>query len=428
MLRQLLKRASKTGLGNVALLVAGYGFGQGSIFLAQTWLLARGELDLLALFGTHFAFAMFGILVVDGGALVTLARHAASLNRGEETASITWKTFWETTCFRLALALATIAAGAGVLLVASQPFTIAYTVFAAPAFLVWAINAAGLLDGFRLSGISGVTGSLSYASSALTLLFVEDMEPATAGALLGAAFSAGYVLTVLIQFIALHKIGVRARLERPRLHGVASAARDGLLVLGGTLPGQAYFRLQLVVSSAWLGAPATAVFVYVKQVVTAATQLIGFIRRVEFPKLVRTMGQPGVDPLSTSWRLQLKGTAAGMLVTLLMICLAPIFVLTRDPVLARLGPYLAAFGLSVAASSVFLALSQGLSAIGRYGAVCIRAVAAATIGTLLSLALVRPFGLYGFAAADLAAAVTSCLIATHALRQRREPSLALNRS
>jgi hypothetical protein len=238
---------------NLAMLIAGYGFGQGSIFVAQTWLVAHGRLELLAMFGTHFAFAMFGILVVDANALTILARHAASRDDGAQGASTLWRTFWETSSFRALLATLVIGGGALGAVVIDEPFTDSYVLFAAPAFAVWAINAAGLLDGLKLSGMSGVSGSLAYASSAIALLFVQGLDHRDAGAVLGAAFTGGYVLTVAAQFAALRAFGWRARLKRPRVKGVLAASRAGIALLGVTLPSQLHFRIQLLLGSLWLG-------------------------------------------------------------------------------------------------------------------------------------------------------------------------------
>src|ERR1700712_2315583 len=106
--------ANRARFLNVGMLIAGYGFGQGSIFLTQTWLMARGKLHLLALFGTHFSFAMFGIILVEAGSLVTLARQTASMS-GEDVSRdaherLMWQKFWEISVFRMGLALTVVAA------------------------------------------------------------------------------------------------------------------------------------------------------------------------------------------------------------------------------------------------------------------------------------------------------------------------------
>ncbi|MGD5575291.1 hypothetical protein QUU09_22860, partial [Xanthomonas citri pv. citri] len=39
-----------------------------------------------------------------------------------------------------------------------------------PGLLLWAVNGVGLLDGLRLSGISGITGSVAYIINAVGLM------------------------------------------------------------------------------------------------------------------------------------------------------------------------------------------------------------------------------------------------------------------
>jgi len=415
------ERGDKIGrMLNVALLVAGYGFGQGSIFLAQSWLVARGQLELLALFGTHFAFAIFGILVVEAGSLTLLARHAASLEHGEETAAVLWRTFWETSVVRVVLAALVIAAAlAFAAFGAAHPFSRDYVLWAAPAFLLWAVNAAGFLDGLKLSGISGISGSCPYAASAVALVLARNADPAQAGALLGGALSAGYALTLVLQFAALRLAGWRPLLLRPTRRGVVSAARDGLALLAATLPGQVYYRLQLLISSAWLGPAPTALLVYLKQIVSAAAQLISFFRRVEFPALVRRLAADEASPIATIWDVQMRGTLAAGAATGLMILTGGALAMYGTGVAGELGGYLAVFALTVGTSAIFLAFSQGLAALGRFGALFRCSLVSTFVGLTASLALAHKAGVYGFAIADLLLSLASIAAVMVSLRRVR---------
>src|SRR5262249_32808331 len=95
---------------NVALLIAGLGLGQGSIFAVQTLLVARGEYELLAAFGTHYSFALLGIILVDMGASTILARTVAHLSGERASRDEVWLIFCETCVIRL-LAASLIGAG-----------------------------------------------------------------------------------------------------------------------------------------------------------------------------------------------------------------------------------------------------------------------------------------------------------------------------
>ena len=403
---------------NLALLIGGYGVGQGSIFLAQTWLVAHGELELLALFGTHFAFAMFGIIAVEAGSLTILARHAASMQEGEESVPAMWRHFWEMSVVRGAMALVVVAASLGFMhYLASSPFSRGYVLCALPAFLFWAVNAAGFLDGLRLSGISGISGSIAYAASAGTLVYAQGLDPASAGAALGAAFSAGYLLTVMVQFAALRVAGWRLRFVAPKRRGIARAGIDGLALLGSTLPGQVYFRAQLLMSAAWLGAEPTALFLYVKQIVTAAIQLTGFFRRVEFPALVQTLQQDATRPLHTIWHLQIRGTQLALVATCALFIAGLGMTGLAEDMLTEIGRYLAAFAFVIFASASLLAFGQGLAALGHYNALLVRSLLAAVVGLSLSALLSSSIGILAFAIADIVSMIVSTLAAMYFLRR-----------
>jgi hypothetical protein len=401
------------------LLAAGYGFGQGSIFLAQTWLLMHGQLLLLAQFGLHFAFALLGILTVEAGSLTILARHTAALDRGTESESAMWQTFWEISTFRSGLGILVVTAGITLSVTKfASPFSSAYALFAAPAFLVWSINAAGLLDGLRLSGISGLTASLAHAASALALLFLGTQDPAQAGAVLGAAFTAGYTLSVVIQFAALRMLGYKPIVVRPTAAGIRASARDGIVLLGATLPGQLYYRSQLLLSSTWLGPAPTALYIYVKQVTTAVTQLIGFLRRTEFPDLVQALARDRGPPATIISLAQRRSTRVSLVATLLLVAAGLVLTLARSELHATLGGYLAVFALTVTASTLYQTYSQGSAALGRYGKVSAGAILAAILGFGISATLTQALGVPSFAIADVVSSLAGAAWLLYTLRRR----------
>lgn len=416
--------AKRARLLNVGMLVAGYGFGQGSIFLAQTWLMAQEKLHLLALFGTHFSFAMFGIITVEAGSLITLARHAASMTEGdmgrEAHEHSMWRKFWEVSTFRTALALAVIATILiGALAFPVGEFSRNYALFAAPAFLIWAINAAGFLDGLKLSGISGISGSVAYVASAAALLAVDDLSISSAGAVLGGAFTIGYALTVAIQVIALRAAGWKVRFVRPDRIGIATAAREGAALLGSTLPGQFYFRGQLLMCGAWLGVGPTAILVYVKQVIAAVTQLIGFIRRVEFPNLVSRLAKDASTPIATILYEQRLGTWLAVLITGVVVLVGLTLTQIPSDLPDDLGIYLALFSVTIITGVTVLALAQGLSALGMYNSLFLRSVASTAVGMAASALLIGPLGLTGLLIADVASALAGIAIFLTYFRKKK---------
>lgn len=408
---------------NIGLLIGGFGIGQGSIFVVQTWMVMRGEFDLLAAFGTHNSFAILGVMLVDGGSLVILARNTAHLSAGHGDRDDLWRVFWETSAFRLALAvLIGIAGAAYVLALSTDPFTKPYLLAAFPGLVAWAFNGAGLLDGLRRSGISGLCGSLPYAVSAVALAGASDASPEVAGAILGGAFTAGYLVTVAAQWAVLCRLGWRPRLRQISRAGAVRSARDGLAMLGRILPGQVYFRAQLLLSASYLSAEPTALFIYAKQIVGALTQVIWFVLRVDFPGLVNRAS--GKRPLGFREIFEAQKTtlACALLFTIgvAIACLAaPFFPALK---LAKAADVLIIFAPAILSISVLWMMSQALAAAGDYMSFARVMIAGAIVGAAVSCLLVGQIGIYAFVVGEIAFHAVSFVILVLSARAELHPS------
>ncbi len=289
---QLIARfvRSKATLVNFSMLIFGFGFGQGSLFIGQTWLIIEGQPTLLANFGILFSLFTLGSQSVDSGATVILAQYVAHNAYTQDTALPIWIKYTEITLFRFFVAaLSSIILFAFVVLYSAGAFFSSYAICACFGLMAWAFNLSGIIDGIQRSGISGITASIPYVLSAIALVLVPANDLAKSGMVLGAAFSLGYVLTVVIQFIYLMREGFGPRLARPSLAGLRISIRECIGMLLGLIPGQIYFRLQLMICNFALGTLATAVVVYVKQIVSSAVQVTSFVRRTEFASTVTRM-------------------------------------------------------------------------------------------------------------------------------------------
>src|SRR5260370_16465171 len=86
------------------------------------------------------------------------ARQIARLS-AEQTDDELWPLFWATVVVRATIEMALGAAAlVYALAFSSDPFSRYYLLSILPGFAVWTGNAVGLLDGLKLSGLSGVTG------------------------------------------------------------------------------------------------------------------------------------------------------------------------------------------------------------------------------------------------------------------------------
>jgi hypothetical protein len=405
---------------NVGLLIGGFGIGQGSIFVVQTWLVAQGEFPLLAAFGVHFSFAVLGTLFVDAGSITVLARHVAHLSGKPTSNQEISRIFWETSAFRIGLAFLIIVSGAiYALAIATDEFSRAYVLSASPGFLFWACNAAGLLDGHKRSGLSGITGSVTFIASALALVFARHEPPAIAGAMLGCAFSVGNLMTVMAQWAALARQGWIPSLSRITRNGTLRACKDGLAMLCGILPGQLYFRFQIVLSTTYLGPEMTAMLLYAKQIVAAVTQVIGFVLRVEFPGLVQRFSQPAEQSFRTIFDSQKIALYLAVGATVAVFAGGVLMKFWHDDNFNRVAPLIAASAPTILTLSILWIISQPLAALSRFTLLSLIILVFVFVGVAVSYLLLASCGVYAFITGDIASHITGAVLVCFFLRDLR---------
>jgi O-antigen/teichoic acid export membrane protein len=385
------------------MLIVGLGMGQGAIFAVQTMLVATGKYHILAAFGTLYALAILGTVVVDCGASTILAREMVRVTTGQGARSEFWRLFWETSAIRLFMAsLISVGIIIYALAFTSDNFSQWYAVSAIPGLVAWAGNGTGLLDGLRRSGVSGLIGAVAYVASAIGLALTSEQSAETnAGLFLGIAFSVGQLLAVAAQWAALWKFGWWPRYHRVTRTGLIVAFRDGLPLLGQLLPSQISMRVQLVLSATYLGAETTALFTYAKQVVAAFAMIVAVVLRVDFPRLVQ---QASRSKNLGYWNIFREQR------TTLCIAVALPLILFAGCSLAPIAP-LSNFGKATAVLIMFLPamltalltmiMTQGLAALGAYGLIGRILTAGVVAAIAVSYLSVQSIGLYAFLAGEL---------------------------
>ena len=386
-------------LGNLALLIGGYGFGQGTLFLAQTWLVLHAQLPRFTEFGVGFYTVTLALLLVDFGSTQFLAREIAHHEDVEDANMAAWTSYWRITPVRFGVALICLVIGLTYAHYSSR-FSAAYILFASPALLIWAFNATGCLDGFRLSGASGITGSLPCITSSIALIVTSDIAPGAAGAILGASLSVGYFIAVALQLSILSLTGRKNRFVLPARAAVADAAVHSGAALLTILPGQIYFRLQLAACAIFLAPAATAIFLYAKQIVTALSQLIGFIRRVEFADMVAALVRRKGSALGVIITSQRLGTLIGALSAFAMMLGGLAIHFKGRGELQAAGLAIAAFSPTILTAALALGFIQGQMALRRFQAAASVSITAVLLSAVATIVLTPVFGVVGLAIAD----------------------------
>jgi O-antigen/teichoic acid export membrane protein len=402
---------------NISLLIAGLGLGQGTIFAVQTALVAAGEYRLLSAFGVHYSFAILTILMIDAGGSTILARMVAHQPHGQAPGDDVWQAFCEMSAIRLVIAcLIGTAAVVYAFGFAPDGFSRWYVALALPGMLLWAVNAVGLLDGQRMSGVSGITGSAAYLVTAVGLAFAAHRSPAAAGGILGGAFSAGYLMTLVAQWVVLGRMGWFPRYRKPTRDGLVASARDGVALLFQLVPGQVNMRVQLVLSAAYLGAETTALFIYAKQVVTALTQIIGFVLRVEFPGLVKKFATPGKRTVTGIVKAQKTTLYLATAFATVAAALSGIAALIPGFRLHQAAFVVMLFAPTIWTTSISLMINQGLAAMAAYAVSARALVLSSAVGILACYLLISPFQVYALVASELIFHLTGFYIVYRYLR------------
>jgi hypothetical protein len=398
------------------LLFATYGVGQGALLLAQTWLVVRGELAFIGLFGLSFTMATLAYLVVDWGGLVLLARQELS-NAGErECAAL----FWNLTAARLILAVAMTIGFAFYLFLDGNNFVTAYALIAAPTLFLGAFNPVGLIDGLRRSGPNGIAAALPNIASALALVPLAGYDPALQGYILGGIFTLATLGGLVFQYAVLKGAHRQPAWVAPTARGAYAAVRDGGLVLLTIAPTQIFYRLELTASMSVLGPALTGLFVYVRQILGAALQCAQFIRRAEFPGLMAGLRDGfHLDSAIRAQKTSLGFTLAG---SIGIAALGPLAYFLAPPDIGDNALIFAlAYGVILILCGLYAGTTQVYIALGWVAAVAaVTNVAVVGVG-LLIVPAVMWLGLYAFPVVDFGLNGLAFLGLLILLHRRRVP-------
>lgn len=172
-------------------------------------------------------------------------------------------------------------------------------------------------------------------------------------------------------------------------------------MLAGLMPGQLYFRAQLAIAALFLGHNATAVLVYAKQIVGAASQIAGFARRVEFPRLVQAVaGNPALGVAATM-RIQRSSLAIATAFAGMIAVAALVVMRVASGFAVEAWAFLALFCITILSESVGQTLVQGLFARSRYHAAAVARILAVALAVVFGYLFVGIGGVRVFIVSDL---------------------------
>lgn len=260
-------------------MVAGFGIGQGSMLAAQTILLAQGQAEQVAGLGIGITIVSLAYHTTDFSGTTVLARRSVHEVNQEFVCSAICGRALVGAAVSIAIALS------GLLLVRSSPYFGSLLLGAVLGVIPWSANLTGVLDAQSRSGQAGILAGIPWLAASVASIIFRTGPDWIAGVSVGLSFSLGSIGALIGHWWAMKggSIGFPRRFETT---GAISYLKEATPLFIGWIPGQLYARVQLLVISAALGNAAAAPFVYIRQVITASQQLLLFVRRVEFPRVV----------------------------------------------------------------------------------------------------------------------------------------------
>lgn len=395
-------------------LLAGFGMGQGSLFVAQTWLLATGQIVFMGRFSFIFTMVILSYQAIDLGGLVILARRvAADDHAGHELPTF----YWSFSLIRFLIAVALTIAAVVWWVLSPTSFDSNYALAAAPGLVIFSVNPGGVLDGYDRSGWTGATWALPFVASTIVLPFSAHEPPVIAGMALGMALSIGAMLAVSAQYVLLHRQGSGITWRRPSRGAMRESGQEALLYMIGWLPGQLYFRGQTGIAMALLGPEQTALFIYAKQLIMSGTRFLYFARRIEYANLVKVLADRQRLVLKVM-QVQRISIYMGVLGMVAFAAIGIVMHLAFPQKLHGAGIVIAIFSPIVLTASMNAAFMQACYAVKRTDTSAWTALLITVLGLLLQAGLVPFMGMSGIALAEGICQISGAVLIVLALNGR----------
>ena len=290
------------------LLISGFLIGQGSFFLAQTYLVVGGGLAYVGSLGIGLGLLSLVQWVSDCGGIYVVRTLASQNNKN-------W--LYGFMLARALLVFLLVVCGSFILPVGEWAGSgVNEVVFWIPVVaLISCLNLLGYLDLLGRNKWSSVLGGLPWllASMAAVLLGEENIK------FVGGAYAAGLFVSVLIQYCEGRKYLMGFTSGHP-----LEIIKIMKLIFGYVMVfinGQVYGRIVPVLVANFLGATVAGAYVYGKGVSNVIGQFVSYSRRIEFGAVCAVI--KGKVTISSVLRLNFFSYCVSFFVSLLAaICLS----------------------------------------------------------------------------------------------------------
>ena len=261
---------------NYFLLLASFAGGQGVLLLSNSKLIARGQVDTVGVIGSIVALLTFALWYVDFGGLYFIVSKHTHLKKHVDIVSLVF-------CRLSALI---ILCAICIILRDNFEYTkIYYSFFGVKIFvalLFWCFNIIGAFDAVYLASVGGLLSCIPWLSIAIGVLFITSESDELVVTIVGNYFLIGVVVSVLAQYGTYFSFQLKVfEFKLCVVKNFAEFFWYGLKYIISQLPAQLYGRIVIFLTGS-IGATELGVYIYIKHIINALSQMVAVMRRIQF--------------------------------------------------------------------------------------------------------------------------------------------------
>lgn len=294
---------------NVFGILAGFVIGQGSMFLAQTYYMMVGSEELLATIGIGLGFSSLIWWVGDFGGSYIVQRLILNECRN---------ILWNFILLRCAFAIFVACILYSLLTYIGFEGEVYKDITRYSSFLIilGSLNVTGYLDSHKVNHIFGPLASLGWLFSAILYFLISFGCVDLNAAYFSASFYVGFGMYVFLQWVY---IIVKDEVKITSVKYDERVWRyfyEAAVYTASFFASQVYGRFVPVILSSLFGMSLAGLYIYAKSFVNISSQLISFVRRLEFEKILLDDFSSAIKPVRLV--TQQSKSFFGMVVTMLL--------------------------------------------------------------------------------------------------------------
>lgn len=259
-------------------LLFGFGLGQGSMFLAQTYLIYNHKFEIASKSAIGLGFLSLTYWAVEMGGIFTF-------NKAYQKSPAEIINYF-TARFLIGLGIAALSIASLNLLKIDDQLLLGIVSITPAIAIATTASLLGYIDATQKNHKTSHLSGLPWITASAFLLLPEQLtNPHQHGIAIGLAFLAGQLIFTLSQHICMRQELKLLDLQAIKKDKVIAYTKDGLAYNLSFSSSQIYGRTTPLIIDAVIGAKISSLYIYTRNITNMFSQISIFAKRIEFPHL-----------------------------------------------------------------------------------------------------------------------------------------------